>query len=63
MIDKKINKEIKAVKTVIKFVEKGFTKDKCKSYYPTCANCQAQLLLGYLEWYLDLLEWTKKEDV
>ena len=57
-----INKKIKAIKTVIKLIEDGFGKDKCKGYNPDCANCKGQILLGYLEWYLDLLEW-EKEDV
>ena len=56
---KKLNKEIKAIKTVIKYVEKGFGKDKCKGYAPACGNCQGQLLLGYLEDYLYYLEISK----
>ena len=55
----KIKEDIKAVKKVIKLVEIDSGVDKCKGYNPDCANCKSQLLLGYLEWYLDLLEWTK----
>ena len=56
----KLKEESKLIKKVIKLVEKGFTRDKCKGYNPDCANCKGQLLLGYLEWYLDLLEWEKE---
>ena len=52
--------KIKAVKTLIKLIEKDLGVDKCKGYNPDCANCKGQLLLGYLEWYLDLLEWEKE---
>ena len=52
--------KIKAVKILIKLISRDFTKDKCKGYNPDCANCKGQLLLGYLEWYLDLLEWEKE---
>ena len=57
----KVKEKIKAVKKVIKLIEKDAGTCKCKGYYPDCANCKTQLLLGYLEWYLDLLEWTEKE--
>jgi len=49
-----------AVRTVIDILEEDSGVDKCKSYNPDCANCKGQLLLGYLEWYLDLLEWEKE---
>ena len=49
-----------AVRTVIDILEEDSVVDKCKSYNPDCANCKGQLLLGYLEWYLDLLEWEKE---
>ena len=58
---KKIDKEIKAIKTLIKYVEKGFGKDKCRGYAPNCANCQGQTLLGHLESYRDLMLWEKRE--
>jgi len=59
----RLDKKIKAIKTVIKLTEKGFGKDKCSGYDPECANCKAQILLGLLYWYLDLLEYQKEEDV
>ena len=50
------DKEIEVFKQAIKFVEKGYGRDKCKGYNPQCPNCQGQLLLGYLEDHLDLLK-------
>jgi hypothetical protein len=58
---KKLEKQIKLVKQVIKMVEKGFGRDKCKSYAVGCPNCQGQILLGYLDNYLDLLEYIKEQ--
>jgi hypothetical protein len=54
---KKQLEEIEVTKKMIKFVEKGFGKDKCKGYAPNCPNCQGQILLGHLYDYLDLLEY------
>ena len=54
-----MKKEIETTKQMIKFIEKGYGKDKCKGYAPGCANCQGQLLLGYLYDHLDLLTYEK----
>ncbi len=54
---KQLLKEKEATENLIKHVEKGFGRDKCKSYVVGCANCEGQILLGYLDWYLDLLNW------
>lgn len=48
-------KEIEVTKQMIKFIEKGYGKDKCKGYMPGCPNCEGQLLLGYLYEHLALL--------
>ena len=58
----KEDKHIKEVKSVLKTLEseEGFGKDKCKGYNPECGNCRGQVLIGYLNWYLELLEWEDK---
>ena len=53
---KKLAEEIQVTKQMIKFIEKGYGKDKCRGYYPGCPNCEGQLLLGYLENHLTMLE-------
>lgn len=54
-----IDKKIKAISKVINLIENDSGCDKCKGYNPDCPNCKSQLLLGYLEWYLELLKWEK----
>jgi hypothetical protein len=59
---KKENEKIEAVKKVIKYVEKGFGRDKCESYVVGCPNCEGQILLGYLDHYLKLLIWEQENE-
>lgn len=58
----RLKKDIKLTKDLIKRIEKGFGRDKCKSYAPGCPNCDGQILLGHLDNFLGLLEWELKED-
>lgn len=55
---------IMLTKQLIKHLEseEGFGKTTCKTMNVECANCKGQMLLGYLNWYLDLLEWDMKEE-
>ena len=41
-----------------KYVQKGFGKKVCEELHFGCANCQGQALIGYLNWYIDLLEFS-----
>ena len=58
---KKLQKQIKLAKELLKDIEDGYGKDKCKGYAPGCPNCQGQLLVGYLVDYLELLEWERDQ--
>jgi len=51
----KLKKERVLIKSLIRLIEKNWTKDKCKGYAPGCPNCQGQLLLGSLDDYLDIV--------
>lgn len=53
---KKRKEEIDITKKLIKYLEKGYGRDKCKGYYPSCPNCDAQLLRGHLWNHLNFLE-------
>lgn len=57
---KKQLEEIELTKRMIKLMEKGFGRDKCKGYHPDCANCQGQILIGHLYALLDLLDYEKE---
>ncbi len=50
------SKEIEITKQMIKYIKKGYGKDKCKGYAPNCPNCQGQILLGHLYDHLILLK-------
>ncbi len=39
-------------------IQKGFGKRVCKELHLECANCKAQVLIGHLNWYIDLLDWS-----
>lgn len=51
-------KELQLAKQLKKNVQKGFGKQVCKELHFECANCKAQILVGHLNWYIDLLEWS-----
>jgi len=34
--------------------QKGFGKDVCKELHMDCANCRAQVMIGYINWLIDL---------
>ena len=50
--------EAKLVKKLIKHLEsnKGFVKEACYPIMFDCANCRGQMLIGLLDWYLELLK-------
>ena len=58
---RKLKEEIKLVKKLLKTLEKGYGRDKCKGYHPGCPNCDWQLARGWLWGHLDLLESELKE--
>lgn len=53
---------LKLAKILKKDVQKGFGKRVCKELHFDCPNCKAQALVGHLNWYIDLLEWSLRED-
>lgn len=53
---------LRIAKQLKKDVQKGFGKRMCTELCFDCANCQAQALIGYLNWYIDLLEWSLEQD-
>jgi len=53
---------LRIAKQLKKDVQKGFGKRMCTELCFDCANCQAQALIGYLNWYIDLLEWSLEKD-
>lgn len=48
---------MKELDKVIKDIKQEFGTKVCKDINPDCPNCKAQLLLGYLNWYRDLLKY------
>ncbi|MBI2054952.1 MAG: hypothetical protein HYT39_02535 [Candidatus Sungbacteria bacterium] len=53
---------LRIAKQLKKDVQKGFGKRVCTELCFDCANCQAQALVGYLNWYINLLEWSIEQD-
>lgn len=51
-----MKKEIETITQAIKYIKKAFGKEGCPEFNPNCAACQGHLLIGYLEWYLNLLK-------
>ena len=56
------SKELKLVKLFKRNIQRGFGKRVCKELHLDCANCKAQILIGSLNWYVDLLEWSSDKD-
>lgn len=49
--------ELRLAKVLKKNIQKGFGKKVCAELHFDCASCKAQILIGHLNWYIDLLEW------
>ena len=62
---KKDTQDIIHAKKLVAFLrsKKGFGKTICKELYADCGACQGQILIGFLNWYIDLGLWDlgKKE--
>lgn len=58
----KENKEIKLAKKLLKILQSknGFGKKVCKELHADCGNCKGQILIGYLNWLIDLELETQK---
>ena len=52
-----MKKEIETITEAIRYIKKAFGKEGCPEFNPDCAACQGHLLIGYLEWYLNLLKY------
>lgn len=57
MTDRKIHQLVTKLKHEI---QKGFGKKVCKELHFDCPSCQAQALIGYLNWYMEILEWPEE---
>lgn len=55
-------KSLRLAKQMKKDIQNGFGKCVCKELNFDCANCKAQALIGHLNWYIDLLEWSIEQD-
>ena len=55
-------KSLQLAKQLKRDIQRGFGKRVCKELHLECANCQAQVLIGHLNWYIDLLEWDIKQN-
>ena len=55
-------KSLQLTRQLKRDVKKGFGKRICKELDFNCANCKAQILIGHLNWYIDLLEWSVDQD-
>jgi hypothetical protein len=55
-------KKIQLAESVKKNIQKGFGKTVCKELHLDCASCKAQVLIGHLNWYIDLLEFSIDQD-
>ena len=51
-------KELQLAKELKRNIQKGFGKQVCKELNFDCPSCKAQALIGHLNWYIDLLEWS-----
>ena len=49
-------------KKLRKKVLKDFGKNSCGEMTMDCASCQSQVFLGYLNWYINLLEFSMDPD-
>lgn len=56
-MDKSEKKSLKLAQAMRRDIQKGFGKNVCKELDFDCGNCQAQALIGYLNWYMNLLEY------
>lgn len=57
MTTQRTKEEIVAVKKIIKNLKRGFGAN-CEELNVDCASCKAQVMISYLEWYLDGLVWS-----
>lgn len=55
-------KSLKLARQLKRDIQKGFGRRVCKELHFDCANCKAQMFIGHLNWYIDLLEWSIKQD-
>ena len=55
-------KSLQLARQLKRDLQDGFGKRVCKELHLECANCKAQVLIGHLNWYIDLLEWSIKQD-
>ena len=53
-------KQLELAKKLRKEIQKDFGTKLCKEINIECANCNGQMFIGYLEWYIDILEYPRK---
>jgi len=47
-------------KKAIKILQKNYGKDVCKELHFDCRNCKAQMMIGFINSEIELLEWAIK---
>jgi len=54
---------IKAIEYLLKDIKKNGISDECRhdEINIDCGECKFRVLEGYLNWYLELLEWGKEQ--
>lgn len=55
-------KSLQLAKQVKRDIQRGFGKRVCKELHLECGSCKAQVFIGHLNWYIDLLEWSITQD-
>jgi len=56
-LSKKEIEEIAVFKKAIKYIEKGYGKQRCEEINFKCASCLGGLLLGLLNDHIDLIKY------
>lgn len=54
-------KELQLAKRYRKALQKGFGKEVCKELDFDCASCKAQIMIGFVNWHINLLEWVLEQ--
>lgn len=55
---KKLEKELKIIKDYKKLLQKSFGDNVCRELNVDCSSCKAQILIGFVNWHIEAVEWT-----
>jgi len=48
---------LKLAKKYKKVLQEGFGEEVCKELDFDCASCKAQIMIAFVNWHINLLEW------